>query len=164
MISAPFQVGYVGFQAKLSGNAAPSLLNKERVMPTSQAQIWKGSPFSIERKEGKAPSTVIFRLSGPFTARDMYGSLTPHALQNIFAFQSMPDEQPPVVNILDLTGVPYMDSMGLGMIVTHYVRCQRKGIRFTVAGLSPRVLELFRMTKVDTTLPMAATVEEVDIS
>jgi hypothetical protein len=29
--------------------------------------------------------------------------------------------------------------------------------------VSPRVIELFKMTKVDTTLPMTATVEEVDI-
>ena len=43
----------------------------------TQVQIWKSSPFTIERKQGKAPGTVISRLCGPFTARDMYGSLTP---------------------------------------------------------------------------------------
>ena len=37
----------------------------------TQVQIWKSSPFTIERKQGKAPGTVIFRLCGPFTARDM---------------------------------------------------------------------------------------------
>jgi anti-anti-sigma factor len=78
-------------------------------------------------------------------------------------FQSMPGEERPLVNIHDLTGVPYMDSSGLGVIVTHYVHCQGKGIRLILAGASPRVLELFKMTKVDTTLPMATTVEEVDI-
>ncbi|HEX4576844.1 MAG TPA: STAS domain-containing protein [Edaphobacter sp.] len=132
-------------------------------MPISQAQIWKATPFSMERKEGTTPRTVIFRLSGPFTARDMYGSLTPLALRNMLNFQSMPGEERPLVNILDLTGVPYMDSSGLGVIVTHYVHCQGKGIRLVLAGVSPRVLELFKMTKVDTTLPMATTVEEVDI-
>lgn len=76
----------------------------------------------------------------------------------------MPDEEPPTLNILDLTAVPYMDSAGLGVIVTHYERCQGKGIRIIVANASPRVLELFRMTKVDGILPLAATVEEVDIS
>jgi hypothetical protein len=43
----------------------------------TQAQIWKSSPFSIERKEGKAPGTVIFRLRGPFTARERYGWIPP---------------------------------------------------------------------------------------
>src|SRR5271155_3613701 len=118
-------------------------------MAVTQAQIWKGTPFTIERKEGKAPGTVIFRLSGPFTARDMFGSLTPVALHNMLDFQSTPSEQPPAVNILDLTDVPYMDSTGLGMIVRHYVRCQGKGVRMIAAGVSPRVLALLKLTKMD---------------
>jgi ABC-type transporter Mla MlaB component len=132
-------------------------------MTISHAQLWKSTPFSIERKQGKASGTVIFRLCGPFTARDMYGSLTPVGLRNMLDFQSMPGEQPPLVNILDLTEVPYMDSAGLGLVVGHYVSCQRKGIRLIAAGVGPRVRELFKMTKVDTTIPMTATVDEADI-
>jgi ABC-type transporter Mla MlaB component len=129
----------------------------------TQPPIPQDTPFSIERKQGKAPSTLIFRLSGPFTARKMYGSLTPLALRDMLNFQSIPGEQPPLLNIIDLTGVPYMDSSGLGVIVTHYVHCQGKGIKLLLAGLSPRVLELFKMTRLDTTLPVAPTLEEVDI-
>jgi anti-anti-sigma factor len=131
-------------------------------MAVTQAQIWKGTPFSIERKEGKAPDTVIFRLSGPFTARDMFGSLTPDALHSMLDFQSTPSGQPPAVNILDLTDVPYMDSTGLGMIVRHYVRCQGKGVRLIAAGVSPRVLELFKLTKVEAVFSVTATLEEAD--
>jgi anti-anti-sigma factor len=133
-------------------------------MTMSHAQLWKTTPFTIERKEGKAPGTVIFRLCGPFTARDMFGTLAPIGLLNILSFQSTPSEELPALNILDLTDVPYMDSTGLGRIVSHYVHCRGKGIRMIVAGASPRVLELFRLTKVDSTIPMAATVEEADIN
>ncbi len=129
----------------------------------STDQIWKSTPFTIERKAGKSPGTVIFRLCGPFTARDMFGTLTPIALHNLLTFQSSPIEEQPTLNIVDLTGVPYMDSMGLGRIVTHLVHCQGKGIRMIAAGLTPRVHELFLMTKVDTVIPTAATVEEIDI-
>lgn len=132
-------------------------------MTISQAQLWKGTPFSIERIAGKTSGTVIFRLRGPFTARDMYGSLTPVGLRNMLDFQSTPGEEPPVVNILDLTDVPYMDSAGLGIVVGHYVSCQRKGIRLIAAGVSPRVRELFKMTRVDATIPTTATVDEADI-
>jgi anti-anti-sigma factor len=135
-------------------------------MQTSQPQIWQPTPFTTERKQGKAPGTVIFRLSGPFTARDMFGTLTPIALHNILTFQSSPSNQtledPPTLNILDLTAVPYMDSTGLGRIVSHLVHCKGKGIRMIAAGATPRVLELFRMTKVDTVIPLAATLEEAD--
>jgi ABC-type transporter Mla MlaB component len=138
-------------------------------MQTSQPQIWQPTPFTIERRQGKAPGTIIFRLSGPFTARDMFGTLTPIALHNILSFQSshpnQSSEEPedlPTLNILDLTEVPYMDSTGLGRIVSHLVHCRGKGIQMIVAGATPRVLELFRMTKVDTVIPLAATLEEAD--
>ena len=133
-------------------------------MTMSHAQLWKTTPFTIERKEGKAPGSVIFRLCGPFTARDMFGTLAPIGLLNILSFQSTPSEELPALNILDMTDVPYIDSTGLGRIVSHYVHCRGKGIRMIVAGASPRVLELFRLTKVDSTIPMAATVEEADIN
>ncbi|HKO19310.1 MAG TPA: STAS domain-containing protein [Acidobacteriaceae bacterium] len=124
---------------------------------TSQPQVSQ-PPFSIERHQGKSPSTVIFRLSGPFTARKMYGHLTPDELQKVLAFQSIPGEQLPARNILDLSEVPYMDSLGLGMIVTHYVSSTNKGIKTIAAGPTPRVLELFQLTKVDSIIPIVATV------
>lgn len=37
------------------------------------AQVWKNSKFTIERNHGTTPGTVVFRLSGPFTVRDMHG-------------------------------------------------------------------------------------------
>jgi anti-anti-sigma regulatory factor len=131
-------------------------------METIQPDAGKPVPFTIERKEGKALGTVIFRLSGPFTARTMFGTLTPIDFDNILSFQSTPGEKPPTLNIIDLTEVPYMDSSGLGRMMNHLVHCNGKGIRMIVAGASPRVLELFRMTKVDSALTVAATVDEAE--
>ena len=123
-------------------------------------QVWKSAKFAIERSHGKEPGTVIFRLTGPFTARDMYGSLSPNELRN--TFESEEGGEPHALHILDLTEVPYMDSAGLGLIVSHYVRCQGRGVRLVVAGVSPRVLQLFEMTTVDKFFPRVATVEEAD--
>jgi len=53
-----------------------------------------------------------------------------------------------------------MDSTGLGMVIRHFVRCQDKGVRFIAAGVSPRVLELFKVTNVDAVIPMIVTVDE----
>ncbi len=64
--------------------------------------------------------------------------------------------------ILDLTQVPYMDSAGLRLIVSHYVRCQGKDVRLLLAGVNPRVIQLFEMTKVDGFFPRIATVEDAD--
>jgi anti-anti-sigma factor len=124
------------------------------------AQIWKSSKFTIERNEGKTPGTVIFRLTGPFTARDMHASLSPIVLRNTFE----PEEESgqDALHILDLTEVPYMDSAGLGMIVSHYVRCQGRGVRLVAAGVSSRVVQLFELTKVDKFFPRFDSVEDAE--
>jgi anti-anti-sigma regulatory factor len=40
-------------------------------------------------------------------------------------------------------------------LVTLSVRCRSKGIALCVTGISPRVQELFRMTKMEKVLPIA---------
>jgi anti-anti-sigma factor len=55
-----------------------------------------------------------------------------------------------------------MDSAGLGVLVSHYVRCHGKGVRLIAAGANARVVQLFKMTKVDTFILMAATVDEAE--
>ena len=129
----------------------------------SAAQVWKSTKFTIERREGKTPGTVIFRLSGPFTARDMHGILSPVDLRNTFEWEPE-GGSPHAVHVLDLAEVPYMDSAGLGMIVSHYVRCQAKGIRLVASGVNPRIVQLLEMTRTDGLFPRVATVEEADRS
>ena len=129
-------------------------------MSETQAQVWKGAAFSVEREESKTPGTVIVRFIGPFTARDMYNILTPDALEEIFDPQAAPGNDPVTLLVLDLANVPYMDSMGLGMIVTQYVRLKGKGVHLVAAGMTPRVLQLLELTKVNSVIPMAATAAE----
>jgi anti-anti-sigma factor len=127
----------------------------------TQAQISNPLPLTFERKEGETPGTVVFHFSGPFTARTVFECQSSDAVSKMFDLQLMlPTGEPPAVNIFDLTGVPYMDSTGLGMVVRHYVRCQDKGVRFVAAGVSPRVLELFKLTNLDEVIPIISTVEE----
>jgi anti-anti-sigma factor len=121
-------------------------------MPTVETQIWKSARLAIERAESDTDGTV-FRFFGPFTARDIYHSLSPAAVRNIF--ESASGNPLPAKQIFDLTEVPYMDSLGLGMLVSHNVRCRSKGIPLSILGLSPRVQELFRITKMESVLPIA---------
>src|ERR1700689_1118469 len=127
----------------------------------TQAEMSNRLPLTFEREGGAAQGTVVLRFSGPFTARPVFECQSPEAVSKMFDLQLMlPTGEPPTVNIFDLTDVPYMDSTGLGMVVRHYVRCQDKGVRFIAAGVSPRGLELFKLTNVDAVIPMIATVED----
>jgi anti-sigma B factor antagonist len=108
-------------------------------------------PLKIDCEQGKAPGTTIFRLTGPLT------------LLNIFDLQShLRKGEPSPLTILDLTGVPYMDSAGMGVVINFHVHCQNRGGRFVAAGVSPRIMELFRMTRVDSVIRMTATSEEAE--
>lgn len=121
-------------------------------LPNSTAQIWQSRDFSIEVAEGDLQGAVVFRLCGPFTARDTYSTLSPDAFRKTFEVQ--PQGVPVTAQIIDLSGVPYIDSMGLGLLVRLYVTAQTKGIRWSISGCNPRVLELFKMTKLVSVLPI----------
>jgi anti-anti-sigma factor len=71
--------------------------------------------------------------------------------------------QPTGLTVIDLAGVPYMDSAGMGLVMNHYVHCQTRGTRVVVCGANSRIMDLFKVTKVDTILPLTATVEEADV-
>ena len=109
------------------------------------------APLTIDRKEGSTPDTLVYVLSGPLT------------LRNMFDFQSeLRGAQSPKLTIFDLSGVPYMDSAGMGLIMNHYTHCQARGGKLVVAGANSRVLDLFEVTKVNTVLPLAPTVEAAE--
>jgi anti-anti-sigma factor len=119
--------------------------------------------LAFERLTGKTPGTIIFRFDGPFTARAVFAMHSPEAFDKMFTLEPASlTGAPPTMHIFDLAAVPYMDSAGLGMVVRHYARCRSKSVRFVAAGANPRVLALFSLTKVDTVLPLAATVEQAE--
>ncbi|HKD58898.1 MAG TPA: STAS domain-containing protein [Terracidiphilus sp.] len=93
----------------------------------------------------------MFCLSGPLT------------LRNLFEFQTeLRNAAPSPLTIIDITEVPYMDSAGMGLVMNHYVRCTTRGTKLVVSGANNRVMDLFKVTKVDTVLPLVATVDEAE--
>jgi anti-anti-sigma factor len=50
--------------------------------------------------------------------------------------------------VLDLTNLTQMDSLGLGTIIALYVSAKTSGSTLVLINLSPRVRDLFRITKV----------------
>jgi anti-anti-sigma factor len=110
-------------------------------------------PLIIEQQTTTVPGTVVLRLIGPVTLRNLFD------LQARLRSGDLPKNQ-----ILDLSGVPYMDSAGMGAVINHHVHCENRKVRLIVSGVSPRVLELFRMTRVDAVMSLAASIEEAEAS
>ena len=64
-----------------------------------------------------------------------------------------------VNTILDLTGVPYMDSAGLGVLTNAYISHQKHGRKFLLAGVNDRVMALFKITRLENLFEVFSTVE-----
>jgi len=106
---------------------------------------------------------VITAAAGQNGARvlQLQGPLT---LRTLFDFQAMAREHSEAPLIIDLTGVPYMDSAGLGAILGLLASAQRKQLGFAVAGASERIHTLFQVTHVEDVLPQFATAAEAEAS
>lgn len=51
--------------------------------------------------------------------------------------------------ILDFAGLEYMNSGGIGLLVTVLVRAQRGGVRLLASGLSDHYREILALTRLD---------------
>ena len=60
--------------------------------------------------------------------------------------------------VLDITAVDYVDSSGIGMLVSCLTNVRKAGGELKVAGANPRIRRIFAMTGVEGLLPMFDTV------
>ena len=82
----------------------------------------------------------------------------PLTLQNIFDFQDVVRKDHTDV-IIDLAGVPYMDSAGLGALLGAFASSQRTKHKFALVSVSDRLKIMFQVAHVDTLLPIFDSVE-----
>lgn len=64
--------------------------------------------------------------------------------------------------VLDLAGVPRLDSSGLGTIVSAFKVLQQRGGQLVLVAAQPSVLTVFQLTSVDRLLPMYDSVEAAE--
>ncbi len=84
----------------------------------------------------------------------------PLTMENVSPFlNAVRRESAPTV-ILDFTGVPYLDSSGLGSLVSAYTSFRKAGRRVALTGVNQRVMKVFEITKVEPIFLMFATVAE----
>jgi anti-sigma B factor antagonist len=89
-------------------------------------------PLEIERLE-----RGILTLRGPLT------------MENVTPFLNAVRRENASTMILDLTGVPYLDSSGLGSLVSACTSCAKSGRRIALTGVNKRVQKVFEITRVE---------------
>src|SRR6516225_11693221 len=84
----------------------------------------------------------VLRLRGPLVG----GNLAD--FQNAIRRENVPTV------ILDMTGVPYIDSAGLGILVSAYVSRHKSGRRTVLTGVNTRSLHLLEITRMTHLFPI----------
>ncbi|MBO0911524.1 MAG: STAS domain-containing protein [Acidobacteria bacterium] len=91
--------------------------------------------LTIERSS-EFPLQEVLALTGPLTAAT--GPVFENAMRR---------EAPADTVILDLSEVPYIDSCGLGLLVTAYVTREKAGRKMVLSGVNQRVQRLLDVTQ-----------------
>ena len=94
-------------------------------------------PLVIEDLSGPKDGQRILRLTGPLV------------LTTLFDFQATVRADKSHALILDFTGVPYVDSAGIGALVGAYVTHQKGGRSLSLVGVSQRIHNALEVTRVE---------------
>lgn len=97
-------------------------------------------PLEVERLE-----RGVLSIRGPLT------------MENVSPFLNAVRRETAPTMILDLSGVPYVDSSGLGSLVSACTSCTKSGRRMALTGVNRRVMKVFEITKTDNVFLMFPT-------
>jgi anti-sigma B factor antagonist len=95
------------------------------------------SPLSLGLREAEPGITII----------DVHGDVTPTAEDALMGAYGQVNGANAVV--LNFTGLDYMNSGGIGLLVTMLVRAQRQKQRLLAYGLSDHYRQIFELTRLD---------------
>ncbi len=84
----------------------------------------------------------------------------PLTMENVTLFMNAVRRETAHTMILDLSGVPYLDSSGLGSLVSASTSCTKSGRRMALTGVNKRVLKVFEITKVEQIFLMFPTLSD----
>jgi anti-sigma B factor antagonist len=104
--------------------------------------------LTIERVTNEEHGVETVTLAGPLT------------LATLFELQESFRNKTSHKTIIDLSGVPYIDSAGLGAILSFHASCKRGGRTYTLAGMAARVYTMFAASKVDKLVNICPTLKD----
>ncbi|MGA7380580.1 MAG: STAS domain-containing protein [Terriglobales bacterium] len=105
-------------------------------------------PLTVERL-GAIGGQGVLCLRGPLT------------MENVLPFQNaIRREEKEESVIVDLSEVPYIDSSGLGSLVSAYITRQKAGHRVALSGVNERVFRLLEITKTESLFLMFETLDD----
>jgi anti-sigma B factor antagonist len=107
---------------------------------------------------------VVESISGSNAGESIVKLTGPLVLNTLFGFQDTMQQQTSNLTLVDLNGVPYVDSAGLGSLVKFFVSYKRHGRKLILIAPSEQVQSLMSMTKVETLFEIYPSVADAERS
>jgi anti-sigma B factor antagonist len=107
-------------------------------------------PLRIEDVASPEHDQYLVRLTGPIV------------INNLFEFQSKIRSSSARRLIIDMAGVPYVDSAGIGALVGAYVNHQKDGRSLALVGVTDRVRSALQVTQVESFFRFFDTVPQAE--
>ena len=104
----------------------------------------------LELQARQTPQGVVASLTGDASV-DHVDQLEQH--------MRMLAEFPPGLLVLDLSGVTYISSIGLGVLIRFRNIINEKGGKMKLAALGPKIVDAFRTARLDSVFEVHPTVE-----
>jgi anti-sigma B factor antagonist len=106
-------------------------------------------PLKI-RLDAAHPGTRVFCLQGELEISEV----------GLLKDTLLPEIRRGACVVIDLSGLTYMDSAGLGVLIAAYKQAQKAGTILSLAAPPPEVSHVLAITGLDRFLPIARTVED----
>jgi anti-sigma B factor antagonist len=106
------------------------------------------SRLELEKRPGSTDALAIFQLKGKLsleTVNEFVQKLRPEPAQHL---------------ILDMSGITFLDSAGVGALVSLFVNRRNHGKTFALAALAPQSSAVVTVAGLQNLLPIYKTVEE----
>jgi anti-sigma B factor antagonist len=108
-------------------------------------------PVTVESRDGKRPGQRVLKISGRLT----------FPTKGLGFLEQIRVETAPIL-ILDLSGVSFCDSSGVGALTQIHLTFKRENRRLALAAINERVKSILEITRVLGYFAVFATVEEAE--
>lgn len=93
--------------------------------------------------------TQVRRVSSETAVIDISGELNGYGEDNLMEAYTLASNGLAQTIILNFTELEYMNSSGIGLLVTMLIRCQRQKQRLLAYGLSDHYQQIFELTRLN---------------
>lgn len=94
--------------------------------------------------------SVDISVNGEVTTAYLSGEIDHHSAASIREkIDAAAEQNMPSLLVLDFTGVTFMDSSGIGLVMGRYRNISRRGAKLHITGTSPQIYKVMKLSGIE---------------